>query len=247
MSEADRKSPGRRRLQRLIAMAVVIVAVTWGLHQALIRPNSLVPAQWNPLRPLRVSDPLTVLSSWKLGRAIEDRDLCHDVLAAAARVTFLSAVHRSPQCHISNRVEVAGVGAANVGPVETSCAIALRLAMWERHSLQPAAQAHLGTAVTAIAEAGSYNCRTMRTGRAASTRMSTHATAEAIDIVGFSLADGGQVTLLADWQGPSARADFLRAIMRGSCRWFRTVLSPDYNALHRDHFHLQSRGWGTCR
>ena len=35
-----------------------------------------------------------------------------------------------------------------------------------------------------------------------------------------------------------------------ACEVFGTVLSPDYNAAHADHFHLDQevRGWGgVCR
>lgn len=77
--------------------------------------------------------------------------------------------------------------------------------------------------------------------------MSTHATADAIDITGFGLADGREISLIDDWDGDDAKAAFLRAARESACRWFVTVLSPDYNALHADHFHLQSKGWGACR
>ena len=38
----------------------------------------------------------------------------------------------------------------------------------------------------------------------------------------------------------------------GACRVFSTVLSPDYNAAHRDHLHLDTAnrgpsGWRACR
>ena len=37
----------------------------------------------------------------------------------------------------------------------------------------------------------------------------------------------------------------------GACGLFATVLSPDYNAAHRDHFHLdqaaRGRFGGVCR
>ncbi|MEO0904037.1 MAG: extensin family protein, partial [Pseudomonadota bacterium] len=94
---------------------------------------------------------------------------------------------------------------------------------------------------------GSYSCRVMRTSSGPSTRMSTHATADAIDIAGFGLSDGTRIRLLADWGPDGPKADFLRAVRDGACEWFSLTLSPDYNRLHADHFHLQSRGWGLCR
>ena len=53
------------------------------------------------------------------------------------------------------------------------------------------------------------------------------------------------VDLLDGWDGPDG--DFLRRIRDAACTWFGTTLGPEYNALHRDHFHLQDRGYGTCR
>jgi hypothetical protein len=37
------------------------------------------------------------------------------------------------------------------------------------------------------------------------------------------------------------------AVRDSACVWFKTALGPEFNDLHKDHFHLQSRGFGTCR
>ena len=119
--------------------------------------------------------------------------------------------------------------------------------MWERHSLAPLALEILGTELAAIDHLSSYNCREIRTPGGSGGRMSTHATAEAIDIAGFRFADGRQVRLVSDWDGSGPEAAYLRAARDSACTWFQTTLGPEYNALHSDHFHLQSRGWGTCQ
>ena len=93
----------------------------------------------------------------------------------------------------------------------------------------------------AVETFGSYNCRNV----AGSSRLSAHSTASAVDISGFVLADGRRIDLLDGWDGPDG--DFLRRIRDAACTWFGTTLGPEYNALHRDHFHLQDRGYGTCR
>jgi hypothetical protein len=113
--------------------------------------------------------------------------------------------------------------------------------------LQPDAVDLLGSPVARIAHIGSYNCRQMRTSAGTSTRMSTHATADAIDIAGFDLADGTRIRLIDDWDAAGPKAEFLRVARDGACDWFDLTLSPAYNRLHADHFHLQSRGWGLCR
>lgn len=222
-------------------------ALSYGGYQALMHPDTPLPREWNPTVPLRISDPVTPLTGWKLNRAVATEDRCLAVLGAAATALPLEPLEDSPQCYIRDRIDLRGVGQAQISPLETRCAIAVRLAMWERHSVQPAAAEILGTSVRTIDHIGSYNCRVMRTSSGPSTRMSTHATADAVDISGFGLADGSRIRLRADWEPAGPKADFLREVRDGACDWFNLTLSPDYNRLHADHFHLQSQGWGLCR
>ena len=165
------------------------------------------------------------------------------MLGQAAEVTPLDDREETNACGITGRVVLRGVGQAALGEVETACATALRLAMWERHDLQPLAQEIFGSSVARIAHIGSYNCRRI----SGSERMSTHARAAAIDVTGFTLTDGTKLRLLNDWTTQGKAAEFLRRARNGSCDWFGTTLGPDYNAAHADHFHLQNEGWGTCR
>ena len=82
---------------------------------------------------------------------------------------------------------------------------------------------------------------------------SEHATADALDVAGFRLSDGRRVTILGDWtEGTQAERLFLREVRDGACELFATTLSPDYNAAHRDHLHLDQAargvaGWRSCR
>ncbi|WP_375279533.1 extensin family protein [Pseudooctadecabacter sp.] len=223
------------------------IAVVGGSIFALTHPETPLPPQWNPLEPLEVDAPVTPLTTWKLRRTWNDPEMCLAALDEAARMTRRDPFEVSEECHIRNRVDLAGVGRARIDPIETSCATALRTAMWERHGVQPAAVNVFGSEVTVIRQIGSYNCRPIRTTQGGSTRWSTHATADAIDISGFDLADGTTIRLIRDWEGDDDAAQFLRAVRDSACTWFATTLGPDYNALHADHFHLQARGWGTCR
>ena len=120
----------------------------------------------------------------------------------------------------------------------------------EQRVIQPAAMRRFGSTVTRIDHAGSYSCRRLY-GRGEGP-FSEHATADAIDITGFRLADGTSVTVLGDWQDGGAETAFLRDVRDGACRLFSTVLSPDYNAAHADHLHLDqaergAAGWRLCR
>jgi hypothetical protein len=132
----------------------------------------------------------------------------------------------------------------------TSCPVASALLLWDERVVQPAARRHFGVAVTAIQHAGSFSCRRLY-GRDTGP-WSEHATADAVDILGFRLPDGRTVSVLRDWNGSAAEQAFLRDVRGGACRLFTTVLSPDYNAAHRDHLHLDtagrgSAGWRACR
>ena len=113
--------------------------------------------------------------------------------------------------------------------------------------LQPAAHVHFDAELDRIDHIGSYNCRPLRTSSGESGRWSTHATADAIDVSGFRFSDGTRLRLIDDWDAGGAAQSFLTQARDGACDWFRATLSPDYNSLHADHFHLQSRGWGLCR
>ncbi|PJI85786.1 hypothetical protein BC777_2133 [Yoonia maricola] len=247
-AEKQRKK-GERSGAVINGLAVFFVAVLLAFagYQGMVNPDTPLPREWNPTQPLRISDPVTLLTGWKLNRAVASEDQCLATLDGFAALQPLAPLADTEQCFIRDRVDLRAVGQARLNPVETRCAIALRLAMWERHSVQPAADKFLGSSVSSIDHIGSYNCRVMRTANGPSKRMSTHATADAIDIAGFGLSDGSRIRLLADWEGQGAEAAFLRAVRDGACDWFNLTLSPDYNRLHADHFHLQSRGWGLCR
>ena len=52
------------------------------------------------------------------------------------------------------------------------------------------------------------------------------------------LADGRRISVRDDWAGDDHEARFLRAVRSSACTMFSTVLSPDYNAAHADHFHF---------
>ena len=230
-------------LARLVYLAVVI-GLGVGGYQAIYHPDTPLPRQWNPVEPLRVADPVTPLTGWKLEHALASTQSCLAVLDDAARFDPMTDLKTSQTCSIEGRIDLRGVGDAALASIETRCAIGLRLAMWEQHALQPAAQALFGTTVSQIDHIGSYNCRRIR---GSSERWSTHATADAIDVSGFQLADGTRLRLIADWDEGGPKGDFLRRARDSACDWFRVTLSPDYNRLHADHFHIQSTGWGTCR
>jgi len=123
---------------------------------------------------------------------------------------------------------------ANMGPV--TCSLAAALEGWARFGVDRAARQILGSPLARIDTFGSYSCRNI----AGSDRRSGHATANAVDIAAFVLADGHRITVKTKWsEGTPAERNFLRIIRTSACRRFATVLTPDYNAAHQDHFHLE--------
>jgi len=131
---------------------------------------------------------------------------------------------------------------------DATCAVHAGLAWWLEHRVQPAAQELLGGRVVTIRQLGTANCR--RINGAQTGRWSEHATGNAIDIAGFTLDDGRTISVLSHWDSGDERETFLKAARDGACDVFGTALSPDYNALHADHFHFDqaARGFGGyCR
>jgi hypothetical protein len=132
---------------------------------------------------------------------------------------------------------------ANLGPV--TCPLAETTAAWARFGVDRAARQVLGSPLARIETFGSYSCRDV----AGSGRRSAHATAQAIDVSAFVLADGRRVSVLADWSdGTAPERQFLRLVHASACKRFGTVLGPDYNAAHKDHFHVEAgRSGAFCR
>ncbi|UIP07888.1 extensin family protein [Erythrobacter sp. SDW2] len=131
---------------------------------------------------------------------------------------------------------------ANIGPV--TCPTAEALSGWARFGVDRAARKILGSPLRRIETMGSYACRNV----AGSSKRSAHARAEAVDVAAFVLEDGRRISVLDHWHGGSREErEFLRVVQQSACKRFGTVLSPEYNAAHHDHLHLE---WGPssfCR
>jgi hypothetical protein len=130
------------------------------------------------------------------------------------------------------------------GGVLLRCAAAAALVLWERHVLQQEAERVLKKRVRSIQTFGTFSCRNINHRKQG--RLSQHASANAIDIAGFTFADGSSASVLKDWN-QAERGEFLRHVRDGACRFFGDVLSPDYNAAHANHFHFDMGWWKICR
>ncbi len=135
------------------------------------------------------------------------------------------------------------LGVSNLGPV--TCPVSAAFAAWARYGVDRAARQIFGSPLANIQTMGSYSCRNV----AGSGRRSAHASATAIDIGGFVLEDGRRISVDSGWNGSAEEREFLRVVQRSACRRFATVLGPEYNDAHRDHFHVEGviDGSSYCR
>ena len=230
------------RLARLTGLALLWLLV---LVMAFVAERN-IPSQHLPWKPLSVIDPVGAATRIKAARAGADPALCRAILSRA-EVSFVEVPDRTQGdfCQVRDAVLIQ-TGLARLEPADAPlvCKAALALTIWERQIVQPAADELLGQGVVGIEHYGSYACRRMY-GKADGP-VSEHALAGAIDIAAFRLADGSRVTVASDWTDTGPRGQFLRRVRDGACRVFLTTLSPDYNAQHRDHFHLDMNGWTKC-
>ncbi len=237
------RRPRKRWGVRLLVTAVLAAGLYLGADRFLTHPDTPLPENWNPTEPLNVAARQNPMTLWKLRNAARGRNTCLAALETGAIFQTIPDTEDSAQCHIRNSVRLRKVAGASLRATDTRCDLALKMAMWVEHGVQPAAEKHFGMPVRAIRTQGSYNCRPIF----GTQRMSTHAQAKAIDVAGFTLASGRQIELLKHWDGTPEEKAFLRAVRDAACDWFSTTLGPDFNRAHADHFHLQSEGWGTCR
>lgn len=242
-----------RTLRRWTIVLVVLVGLAtaalllWGMVRH--RPQDV------PWAPLDLGQPVGMFTGPKLTALTQDSAQCTTLLKRAGiRYTALPARSDGAQCGYDDVVRLSAGGALRIdyrpASLGISCPVAASLALWEWNSVQPAARALLGAEVVAIEHLGSYNCRRI-SGRSGSD-WSEHARANAIDIAGFRLSDGRRIRVVRDWKDQGPAGQFLRRVRDGACDLFATTLSPDYNAAHADHFHLDqahrgAMGWRACR
>ena len=234
------------RLLRWLALLVLLAlagaaAGVWG---GLI----VVPPRYDPWAPLDLRAEPDWLTGFKLARLKRDPEQCRAALdGTGLRFTPVPDRPSDENCALQGVVRVSRSDLTFSSGFIATCGLAAAWTLFEAHALQPAAQKHFGRKVARVEHLGTYACRNVY-GRAGG-RRSEHASANAIDIGGFVLADGTRISVLNDWDsdGDGRKAAFLRDVRDGACRFFGVVLGPDYNEAHRNHFHLDMGAFNTCR
>ena len=204
-----------------------------------------VPAEWNPWAPLDVKAVPNWLTGYKLMRLRSDPELCAQALSSSGLRVTRQSDSPGAKCPLIGALRVQGGEVALSSGFLASCPLAVAYALFERHTLQPVAQAVYGEKVSRLDHLGSFACRNVYNRESGA--LSWHASADALDIAGFRLASGRSISVLKDWPGQTRDAQFLRQVRDGACETFSVVLSPDYNAAHRNHFHVDVGRWSVCR
>ncbi len=187
------------------------------------RPLSLVPDMAPPSRvvPAVSSASKCILRGW--------------------HVDIREPVNGAGQCGIKRPVSLRSVVGAGreIGltlPVQIECGLAQEFDGWLQDVAFPAARREFGASIVRIRTAAGYACRGRNNQKGA--KLSEHGKGNAIDIAGFYLSDGREVTVKDGWDGSSSEARFLSALHKGACERFTTVLGPNADKYHRDHLHF---------
>ncbi len=241
-----------RGIRKALTLLLVLLLIAGGIL-SLIALSNRHPEDV-PWAELDLTRPIGAFTGRKLAALGGEGETCRALLRRAG-IRFVALPPRGGgQCGYDDAVRFSKGGAVELAwrpaGLGTSCPVAAGLALWEWHVVQPAALRHFGTKVEVVEHFGSYSCRRIY-GRSEGA-WSEHATANAVDVAGFRLPDGRRIRVVSDWEGGGPKARFLREVRDGACRLFATTLSPDYNAAHRDHFHLDqaergAMGWRGCR
>lgn len=183
--------------------------------------------------------PSRVAQTGTRGALCGDRGIVGERLAAIpGRITG---------CGIPNPVRVREIDGITLSqPATINCDTAQTLQGWLRNAAVPEV-GQRGGGVASIRVIASYACRTRNSQPGA--RISEHATGNAIDIAAIGLVDGSEISVLQDW-GDGRDGRILRNLHEAACGPFGTVLGPNANRLHRDHFHFDVasyRSGAYCR
>lgn len=221
----------------MAAAAALSLSACFGSPDVMKRGDSKRPSTSAGKRPQINSIPSFT--------SAESRQCAVDLKQAGVRFTPLANVDHGGGCSSIDSVKLLDIGTPTTNLGAMTCPLARNFAAWAQYAVKPAARKFFGTEVVKIETFGTYSCRNIYGGR--SGRLSQHASSNAVDISGFVLADGRRIMLDGGWKGDKPSQDFLRALHASACRRFGTVLGPDYNAAHYNHFHMDMSGNGYCR
>jgi len=171
---------------------------------------------------------------------------------ARGQVTLSDSIVAAPEidgpgiCGMTRPLHVSALdnGAIAVDKVLTiDCPMIPALEAWLNAIVEPDAQARFGQRVAMVDVFGAYSCRPID--NIAGDRLSEHAFGNAVDVAGFTLADGRKIDFVHDWKNAGTQeAAFLHEAHAGACQYFTTVLGPGADVFHYNHIHLDLANHG---
>ena len=205
-----------------------------------------LPSYYNTFKPLALDDHPGRITQYKLRRLTPEA--CASLLTQANQRNLIRTqpvADGGGTCPLRNVVRVRDFGPVSLnGSFLASCPLALSSALFVSQQARPLTQRFTGHELTRIEHLGSFACRNIY--HRPDARRSEHATADALDIAAFRLANGERVTVLNGWKSAKTQP-WLKALLAASCGYYGNGLGPEYNAAHANHFHLGMRGFGLCR
>jgi len=171
--------------------------------------------------------------------------VCGDPRIIGQRIAPIAG--KLPGCGVANPVKITSIGGVALSrPSVMTCETAQSLRDWITGSLKPITRSRGGGAksLTVIAD---YSCRTRNSRPGA--KISEHGKGKAIDISAVNFKDGSRITVLDGWHKYRDKK-ILQRLHDSACGPFGTVLGPDANRYHQDHFHFDTAhysGGPYCR
>ncbi len=140
--------------------------------------------------------------------------------------------------------EVGGVRLST--PAVMTCDTAKALEKWVDKGANKAVRSY-GGGIAELKVAAGYSCRTRNNRPGA--KISEHGKGNAIDISAIHLKNGESISVLKDW-GNGKKGRILKKMHKSACGPFGTVLGPQADRHHKDHFHFdvaKHRSGSYCR
>ena len=220
------------------SLAVVLLTLSLAACASGDRRNAQAPQRPAGARPVTLDLPTSR----------ETKACFADLSRAEVRYSPLPDRDYGGGCQIVGALQLLDIGIPVTNLRAMRCGLAKSFSGWVEHAVVPAAHQMLGSDLVRIESMGTYACRNVVGSPANASRLSGHAIANAVDVSGFVLQDGRRITLLGGWRSTDPRVrEFLEVIHKSACKRFGTVLSPDYNAAHANHFHLEDDKARFCR
>ena len=244
----DRTRPsGPAQTPLVIPASTTEVSAAEGVALASTAPVFSSPRP--PSRPANLQRRTTVAAApvpqQSTPRALPSGAICGDPAIQGRAIPAIAG--RLAGCGVANPVQVTAVHGITLSTAATmNCETAQALSAWTKNGAIPAV-GNTGGGIAQFRIVAHYACRTRNSQPGA--RISEHGKGRAIDIAAIRLRNGDSITLLQGWND-RRQGRILRQMWQSACGPFGTVLGPESNRFHLDHFHFDTASYRSgpyCR